>query len=97
MADSLLDKLLKLQRAIATLQEENLTLSGHNSRLEAENAELRIRTEEAEEKRRQAELDVEFLRMSHRLADNPDSIIETRRHIARLIRNIDRCLEMLKE
>lgn len=97
MADSLLDKLLKLQQAIAALQEENRKLAERNSGLEAENAEMRIRTEEAEEKRRQAELDVEFLRMSHRLADNPDSIIETRRHIAGLIRNIDRCLEMLKE
>lgn len=97
MADFLLDKLLKLQQAIAALQEENRKLAERNSGLEAENVEMRIRTEEAEEKRRQAELDVEFLRMSHRLADNPDSIIETRRHIAGLIRNIDRCLEMLKE
>lgn len=47
-------------------------------------------------RRRRTEKDVEYLTMSHRLADNPDTIIETRRHISRLIRNIDRCLEMLE-
>lgn len=97
MADPLLDKLRKLQKAIQGLQAEIEALSGRNAALETENADLRLQTEEAEKQRRQAELDAEFLRMSHRLAADADSIIETRRHIAGLIRNIDRCLEMLKE
>ena len=41
--------------------------------------------------------DCEYLEVSHKLADNPDTLVATRRRLAGLIRNIDRCLEMLKE
>jgi len=40
---------------------------------------------------------VEFLTMSYRLADSPDTIVSARRRIARLIRTIDSCISMLKE
>ncbi|MBD5298353.1 MAG: hypothetical protein HDS22_00030 [Bacteroides sp.] len=56
--------------------------------------------QELEEKKRELDIartDAEFLTMSHRLASSPDSIISTRRHIARLIRTIDNCISMLKE
>lgn len=65
--------------------------------LEEEKEDLRRELDETRARLRKAELDVEFLTMSHRLADSPDSIISTRRHIARLIRNIDSCISMLKE
>ena len=42
-------------------------------------------------------LDAEFLAVSHKLADSPDTLVSARRHLARLTRHIDRCLEMLKE
>lgn len=41
--------------------------------------------------------DEQFLRMSHRLASLPDALVETRRMIANLIRNIDRAIAELKE
>lgn len=97
MADSLLTKLEQLQKGISEITARNARLTARNSALEEENANLRRRTDEAEAARHRAELDVEYLRVSHRLAENPDSLVETRRHIAKLIRNIDRCLEMLKE
>lgn len=53
--------------------------------------------QESQKERDRARLDVEFLQVSHKLADNPDTLVATRRRLARLIRNIDRCLEMLKE
>ncbi|MDE6682138.1 MAG: hypothetical protein K2J87_01775 [Muribaculaceae bacterium] len=52
---------------------------------------------EKEKELQRALTDAEFLTMSHRLADSPDTIISTRRQIARLIRNIDNCISMLKE
>lgn len=97
MADPLLEKILRLQRHIATLQEANRKLTERNKEIEAENTDLRLKADEAAQRLHESQLNEEFLRMSYRLASSPDTIIETRRHIARLIRNIDRCLDMLKE
>lgn len=48
MADPLLDKLRKLQKAIQGLQAETEALSNRNAALETENADLRLKAEEAE-------------------------------------------------
>ena len=58
---------------------------------------LRKKTEEAYAERDRARLDAEFLAVSHKLANDADDLVAARRHIAGLIRNIDRCLEILKE
>lgn len=97
MAQSLLSVLEQLQQKIASLQEENTRLKGRNSELEHLNAELRKNEAEAIKLRDRALVDAEYLSVSHRLADSPDTIVEARRMIAGLIRNIDRCIEMLKE
>jgi len=55
------------------------------------------RRREARAERDRALMDAEFLAVSHKLADSPDVLVDARRHIAQLIRNIDRCLVMLKE
>lgn len=97
MADNLPAKMRQLRQAVLDLKAREGRLKARNAELSRENAELRRRAAAADEARRRTELDVEYLRVSHRLADSPDSIIEARRMIAKLIRNIDRCLEMLKE
>ena len=97
MAESLLTKLDRLEARIKDVIAHRDELAARNATLEAENAELRRQAAEALSSRDRALLDIEYLTMSHRLADDPDSLIATRRHIAKLIRNIDRCLEMLKE
>lgn len=97
MAQSLLQTLDILEARIVALQEEMSALEARNRALEQEMAELRKKEQEALDNRDRAMLDARYLMMSHRLADNPDTIIETRRTIAGLIRNIDRCIAMLKE
>lgn len=97
MAESLTTLLGNLQSRISDLVAHNESLRRRNADLERENADLRVEAQEALRARKRAELDVEYLAVSHKLADNPDNLIATRRHIAQLIRNIDRCLEMLKE
>lgn len=67
------------------------------ARLEEENEDLRRQLAETRAELDSSTKDVEFLTMSHRLADSPDSVISARRRIARLIRTIDNCISMLKE
>lgn len=86
-----------LNGKIQGLLEKNDTLEKRSRELEEENADLRRQIAVALKERDRARLDSEFLAMSHKLADNPDTLIDTRRQFAKLIRNIDRCLDMLKE
>lgn len=97
MAESLITNLEKLNGRIRDIMSENRRLKARNASLEEENADLRRQRLESDAARARAELDAEYLAVSHKLADNPDNLIKTRRRIAQLIRNIDRCLEMLKE
>lgn len=97
MAQSLLSILDQLEARIDALRKEMDSLRERNRALEEENADLRMREVEALKIRDRALLDVEYLSVSHRLAESPDTLVDTRRLIAGLIRNIDRCIAMLKE
>lgn len=97
MADTLRAALEELKMRVKALTTENRRLRDLNAKLESQNSTLKELTSEAERRRQRAELDVEFLAVSHKLADTPDTLVATRRHISQMIRNIDRCLEMLKE
>lgn len=81
----------------AELMEIHRQLHNRISELEEENSNLRKELEDARKELTAARNDAEFLTMSHRLADSPDTLISARRRIARLIRNIDTCISMLKE
>ena len=97
MATPLPDILDTLRLQIEARRKEYARLKERNRILEEENADLRRLAAEAQKEREKAMLDAEFLAVSHKLADSPDTLVSARRHLARLIRNIDRCLEMLKE
>ncbi len=97
MATSLLAVMSRLQEAVTEVKAENQRLQERNRILEEENANLRRDAREAFEQRDKAMLDAEFLAVSHKLADSPDTLVAARRRISSLIRKIDRCIEMMKE
>lgn len=97
MAQPLVTALRDLQDKIASLADVRKDLLARISALEQENISLKEELEETRTKLHNCETDVKFLTMSHRLAQSPDAVINARRHIARLIRNIDKCISMLKE
>lgn len=80
----------RIERAYRKKVEENATLREANVDLTHENTRLR---EELASARR----DAEFLSMSHRLAGDPESLVQARRRISGMIREIDRCISQLKE
>ncbi len=86
-------------------------LSERIDALGAQNEELRrqvlLKTREVEDLRHDKHLlesevkrldgDNKFLKISYRLASSPNDIIEARRFVSGLIRNIDKCISELKE
>lgn len=97
MAQPLVNLLSEISDKIAGLEAIQQQLHSRISILEEENNSLREQLKEQQFLLSRANADKEFLTMSHRLAESPDSIIATRRRIARLIRTIDNCISMLKE
>lgn len=97
MAQPLVTLLRTLLDKTARVAEIQSGLLARIDSLEKENESLRLQLEDTRKELKAAQNDAEFLTMSHRLAQSPDSLISTRRHIARLIRTIDKCISMLKE
>lgn len=97
MAESLISILRQLDDRIKVLTAQNAELNRRHAEISEENENLKRQAREALEARDKALLDAQYLAVSHKLADNPDTLITARRQISQMIRNIDRCLEMLKE
>lgn len=96
-AESMLKKLELLQRKIVKAATSAEEMRRRLATLSAENEDLRRELQEERELNSRLEKDVEFLKLSYRLADNSESLIESRREIMRLIRTLDTCITMLKE
>ncbi|MBO5444353.1 MAG: hypothetical protein J5995_03295 [Muribaculaceae bacterium] len=94
----------KLTGIIAELREKITGLVAQRDRAVQESERLR---EEVDTLRRQlsdtsrqlelARQEVDFLTVSHRLADSPDKLVAARRRVQRLIAKIDRCVSLLRE
>ena len=97
MAQPLITILRELDDKIIEITAVHQKLQDKIAKLEEENDNLRQELEETRARLHKSQTDVTFLTMSHRLADSPDSLISTRRRIARLIRTVDKCISMLKE
>lgn len=97
MAESLIEILQQLKAKQELLTFEVERLRARNQELENLNLALQQNETEALKKRDEALLEVEYLKVSYKLAESPDNLVATRRLIAGLIRNIDRCIAMLKE
>lgn len=53
--------------------------------------------EECRRELKEARMEIDFLTVSHRLADSPENLISARRRLQRMIYKIDRCVTLLRE
>lgn len=97
MARSLLEILESSRRHTDALTDRLKALQDENAQLRARVADLSDRLDEASQERDKALMDVEYLTLSHRLADTPEALVNARREVARLIRVVDRCITLLKD
>lgn len=93
----LLQALTVLNSRIESLIEDRNALRAKLEKLEQRNIELENQHLQDQKLIEKVEKDVEYLQISHRLADSPDTIIAARRKIAGLIRTINNCIRMINE
>ena len=84
------------QKAIALAMQRDQAVSDLD-RIKKENETLKEQLSESRQELTMARMEVDFLTISHRLADSPEKIISARRRLQRLIAKIDRCVTLLKE
>lgn len=92
-----------MSRELEVLSQQVMALAAQRDRArkllkaaEEEIRDLKVRNSEIEQELHQKNLDIEFLVLSHKLADNPQALAEARATIRRLIGRVDKTLELLK-
>ncbi len=88
--------LTEIREKIERLAAERDEARARTAQLEERVSDLETELEETRARLHKASLDVEFLTVSHRLADNPDALVTARRTIASLIRKVDSAINLLK-
>ncbi|MDE7159903.1 MAG: hypothetical protein K2O24_03525 [Muribaculaceae bacterium] len=97
MARTLPEILASVNDRVSALDARLRAAEQENARLRARLEDTESRLDEARSERDRAMLDVEFLTLSHRLADTPEALLSARRRISRMIRTIDKCILLLKD
>ena len=93
----LINSISILSRKIENLIEQQKSLTERVFVLEQENQILRNQHKEDLIVISKAQKEIEFLSMSHRLANSPEALISARNKISQLIRTIDSCIRIIKE
>lgn len=96
MPDSPSALMAGIQNKIALLAESRDKALAHCEELETKIYDLQSALRNREEELKQARIEIEFLTLSHRLADSPEALANARTTIARLIRRIDSAIALIK-
>ncbi len=85
---SMTDKVETLGRRYIALQNEKKEMARQIERQELEIAKL-------EKELAQLKIDNEFLRVAHSVPANPETVARYKQQIAKMVRDIDRCIKQL--
>ncbi|MDE5652929.1 MAG: hypothetical protein K2L83_04140 [Muribaculaceae bacterium] len=96
MSDSPAVVLAGIQNKIARLASERDDARKQCAELRSTIEQLKADIAERDEKLHYASLEIEFLSISHKLADTPQALADARKKIAGLIRRIDAAIALIK-
>ncbi len=97
MIRTLPEILVSINDRVSALEGRLREAEEENTRLKAQLSDTLSLLDETRTERDRALLDVEFLTVSHRLADSPEAIRSARTRISRMIRTLDKCITLLKD
>lgn len=96
MSISSTDILAEIRQKIETLAADRDAALQRISTLEDQISDLQAELETTRNDLHRARLDVEFLTVSHRLADTPEAVVTARKIISGLIRKVDSAINLVK-
>ena len=86
---ALMLKVKSLGKRYDALQSENKELSRQIERQQLEITRL-------EKEVKQLNIDNEFLRVAHTVPKSPEAVAQYKKQVAKMVRDIDRCIKQLK-
>lgn len=89
-------ELRNLTRKMEILAAQRDDVIGKLRNAEEEISDLRRELEETRTKLHESRLDVEYLTVSHRLADNPGALAEARNTVRKMMAEVDEAIALLK-
>lgn len=95
MASELRDTLQRLQHKSEVLIEKYHALSQQCQQLTQQLTQQQERCQQLEQKVQRLQSENEYMRMAHAVAPTPQAVQQSRAMIARIVRDIDRCIAQL--
>ncbi|MDE6811715.1 MAG: hypothetical protein K2J15_05130 [Muribaculaceae bacterium] len=96
MPDSPSALIAGIQNKIALLSERRDRAESRCLELEKQIADLSATIRDKDQQLNEARLEIEFLTLSHRLADSPEALANARNTISRIIRKVDSAIALIK-
>lgn len=97
MESSFSNEIRELSRQIETLATQRDEARQALKRAREEVADLQLRLEESEKATKRMSLDIEYLTLSHKLADTPQKLAEARATLRRLIARVDKAISLVRD
>ena len=89
------DKLLSVTRKVETLRQRYLALVGEKKEMERTIERQELEIAKLEKEVNQLKIDNEFLRVARSFPGNPEAIARYKGQVAKMVRDIDRCIKQL--
>ena len=89
------DKLQNFSRKVDTLRKNYIALQAEKKELERTVERQELEIAKLEKDLAQMKIDNEFLRVAHTVPRDPESVAQYKKQVAKMVRDIDRCIKQL--
>ena len=89
------DKLQRTMRKVETLRKRYLALLAEKKEMARQIERQELEIAKIEKELAQMRIDNEFLRVAHTVPDNPEAVGQFKKQVAKMVRDIDRCIKQL--
>ena len=89
------DKLKTVARKLAILRKRYLALQTENKEMKRDIERKELEIAKLEKEVSQLRIDNEFLRVAHSVPANPEVVAGYKKQVAKMVRDIDRCIKQL--
>ena len=89
------DKLQNLSRKVDILRKRYLALLNENKEMARQIERQELEIAKLEKDLAQLRIDNEFLRVAHSVPSNPETVERYKKQVAKMVRDIDRCIKQL--
>lgn len=89
------DRLQRTMRKFETLRKRYLALLGQKKEMERTIESQELEIAKLEKELAQLRIDNEFLRVAHTVPNNPEAVGLFKKQVAKMVRDIDRCIKQL--